>query len=642
MSAVLTQNATRHIDRFQLLRTLGRGAQGTVYLAHDPKLDRCVAIKTLSLQAAADAHQAAQLIDTAKMASNLSHPNIVPVFEVGVHDGRPFVVFEFVEGRALSDVLRAEGALPMARAVILMSQILAGMAQVHAAGLVHGDIKPANILLGATGIPRVTDFGISRRAVAAQSEPVPGGTLRYMAPECFTEARSDYRTDVFALGLLFQEMLTGAPVFAGDNEHTLIYSILNDVPCAPSACNPRIDRRIDEVVCKALRKLSHERYADAAEMKRDLDRYRVPSAAASELKEQALHSTVEFLLRRMALKSDFPALSASFTRINQLSSQADAATIKAISDLVIRDFALTQKLLRVVNSADIGAGKITRVSQAIALLGMAQLRSLATGMMLAGGGKAGVTNPQVAAELTDAFVAGLIARNIGRMIGLAQVEELFICGMFSRLGPLLTLYYLPEEHAEILRRIDAEHTDSVSSSRAVLGLSFDQLGAEVARHWNFPEPILAALKPLPEGELGSPKDEAGRMWHCADYARELCTLARETPLAAIADGLRTHLARYCASIPVTPDKVRALVSHSVDAALKYVAASGLTGTRTALLDGLDALRAVTADGIDDAPRPSSVDRSHVLATRELARPAATASGQTSLKSRLRVAWKHLF
>jgi len=640
MSAVLTQNAARCIDRFQLLRTLGRGAQGTVYLAHDPQLDRRVAIKTLSLKAAADAHQAEQLISTAKMASSLSHPNIVPVFEVGIHDGKPFVVFEFVEGRALSDVLRIEGALPMARAVILMSQILAGMAQVHAAGLVHGDIKPANILLSTTGIPRVTDFGISRRAVAAQSDPVPGGTLRYMAPECFTEARSDYRSDVFALGLLFQEMLTGEAVFSVGNEHALIYSILNDVTPAPSVSNPKIDRRVDEIVLKALLKNPQERYADAAQMKRDLDRYRVPSAATSELKEQALHSTVEFLLRRMALKSDFPALSASFSRINQLSAQADETSIKSVSDLVIRDFALTQKLLRVVNSVAFGAGKITRVSQAITLLGMSQLRALATGMMLSGGGKAGVKNPAVAAILTDAFAAGVIARNIGRMIGLAQVEELFICGMFSRLGPLLTLYYLTEEHAEILKRIESEHIDSVSASRAVLGLSFDQLGAEVARHWNFPDAILTAIQPLPEGDLSRPGGEAERMWHCAGYARELCTIARETPLIAMEDALQTHLARYAESIPVEPVKVRALIGHSVDAALKYVAASGLSGTHTALLDGFAALREPTADKPADPSPPPMVERPHVLETRELAaQAAATPVTQTTLKSRLLAAWR---
>lgn len=655
MSAVLSQNDAQCIDRFRLLRPLGRGAQGTVYLAYDPQLDRQVAIKTLNVAAAADTHHAEQLIAAAKTASSLSHPNIVPVFEVGMHAGQPFVVFEYVEGRALSDLLHTEGALPMARAVILMSQILAGMAQVHASGLLHGDIKPANILIGSSGIPRVTDFGISRRALAAQDEPTTSGTVQYMAPECFGEARSDYRTDVFALGLVFHEMLTGAPVYEAGNEYAQIYRILNEAPVAPSIRNPRIDPRIDAIVMKALQKDPQSRYADAAEMKRELDRYRVPSAADAnaELKEQTVHSTVEFLLRRMALKSDFPALSASFSRINQLSSQADEASIKSISDLVIRDFALTQKLLRVVNSAAFGAGKVTKVSQAIALIGMSQLRALATGMMLSSGGKTGTHNPEVAAALTDAFVAGVISRNVGRMLGLAQVEELFICGMFSQLGQLLTLYYLGDEHAEILRRIEAEGVDSTFASRAVLGLSFDQLGMEVARHWNFPEAIVNAMRPLPEGDLAAPDADADRMWHCAGYARELCTLARESSRAGVEDAFLAHNARHAAVNAVDPAKIRALIGYSVDVALKYVAASGLIGTNTVLLDGLAALREQAGDSTAAAVETGSgVGAKHetVPAMPEPAAPgipavapqiAATVS-RTGLRARLARAWQSLF
>ena len=172
----------KRINRFRLLRPLGYGAQGVVYVAYDPQLDRQVAIKTLVL-GKHDPHQAQMLIAGARCASSLSHPNIVPVFEVGLHAGQPFVVFEYVEGRTLAALLQADGALPMASAVVLMSQILAGMAHVHASGLLHGDIKPANILIGANGIPRVTDFGISRRALAAAGEAVSSGTVEYMGPE---------------------------------------------------------------------------------------------------------------------------------------------------------------------------------------------------------------------------------------------------------------------------------------------------------------------------------------------------------------------------------------------------------------------------------------------------------------------------
>ncbi|MGH8639710.1 MAG: protein kinase domain-containing protein, partial [Burkholderiales bacterium] len=366
----VASNAER-INRFRLLRPLGQGAQGIVYAAHDPELDRQVAIKTLLLNGAASADQAEQFVAAAKTASSLSHPNIVPVFEVGIHAGQPFVVFEYVEGRTLAAALEAEGPLPMARAVVMMSQILAGMAHVHASGLLHGDIKPANILIGVNNIPRVTDFGIARPARTAALETVSCGTLQYTAPECLSEGRADYRSDVFALGLLFHEMLTGEPVYEAANEYSIIYRILNEIPPSPSASNPRIDRRLDDIVLKALQREPDQRYADANQMKLELDRYRVPAvaAASSDLREQALHGTVEFLLRRMALKSDFPALTASFNRINQLAAQSEDGSIKAISDLVMRDFALSQKLLRIANSSAFGAGNVTRISQAITLLG---------------------------------------------------------------------------------------------------------------------------------------------------------------------------------------------------------------------------------------------------------------------------------
>ncbi len=586
--SVVASSAAR-IGRFRLLRPLGQGAQGIVYAAHDPELDRQVAIKTLRLNAAS-AH-AEQLLATARTASSLSHPNVVPVFEVGLDAGQPFVVFEYVEGTTLAEVLRAEGALPMARAVVMMSQILAGIAHVHANGLLHGDIKPANILIGASGIPRVTDFGISRRAVKAAGESVRCGTVQYTAPECLSDHPADYRSDVFALGLLFHEMLTGKPVFDGGNDYSTIYRILNEPPAPPSVLNPRIDRRLDDIVLKALERDPSRRYADAEAMKRDLDRYRVPSATPGdcELREQPLHATVEFLLRRMAFKSDFPALTASFNRINQLAADGAEASLKAISDLVIRDFALTQKLLRVVNAAGFGAGKVTRVSEAITLLGLAQLRAVATGMMLAGGAASAARAPEVASALTDAFVAGVIARNAGRMLGLKTVEELFICGMFSRLGELLTLFYLADEHEAVRQRVVERGIDSAAASRAVLGLSFDELGAEVARHWKFPEVIVQALRPLPRGNVPPPADGDEAMQVCAGYARDLCTLMRETPPAERERVLALHERRFAAAVPVSTAQLRLLIGHSITAALQYMKASGLQQVETALLAAMRAL-----------------------------------------------------
>ncbi|MCC7079477.1 MAG: HDOD domain-containing protein [Burkholderiales bacterium] len=585
------------ISRFRILRTLGEGAQGIVYLGYDTQLERQVAIKTLRITEPADPHHSRGLIDSARTASSLSHPNIVQVFEVGVHEDQPYVVFEYIEGRNLADLLHEQGALPVDRAVVLMSQILAGLAQVHASGLLHGDIKPANILIGNDGVPRVADFGISRPARRAADEIACAGTVQYMAPECVSAGQADYRSDVFALGLMFHELLTGQPVFHATNDYARMYRILNEPVCAPSTLDARIDPRIDAIVLKAVQREPSARYANAIEMKADLDRYRIPhdeSPAPDTLSADA-STTLTFLLRRMSLKSDFPALSASFTRINELTSNADDTSMQAIADLVIRDFALTQKVLKIVNSAEFALGKVTRISQAISLIGIARLRSLAIGMMLAGGNRRGTGCSAVAAALTDFFVAGVIARNIGRMSGLKAVEELFICGMFSRLGQLLTLYYLRDEHDAIQRHAVDHGVTTMQASKAIMGLDYEELGTAVARRWNFPEVIVSAMRALPAGIVPAATNADERIWHCAAYARELCELARMEDALAREAAFEQHRTRFAQTIDVEAMQLRALLAHSMEAATKYVACAELDLKQTSLIEGLHALATCAAN-----------------------------------------------
>lgn len=576
------------IGRFRILQILGRGSEGVVYLAHDPELGRDVAIKTTFRYETPDPAMGALLLSTAQTASKLSHPNIVPVFETGMHEGLPYVVFEYVAGRTLLQLLNANGPMAMASAVVMMSQILAGVALIHERSLIHGDIKPANILIGANDRAQVADFGLLRHEHATNIDHT-SGTLRYKGPECFDGRPTDCRRDVYALGLLFYEMLTGEAVVTKlEDAAAMVLRIFNDIPSPPSAKNPRIAPEIDAIVMKALRKIPAQRFANAGEMKRELDRIRVADSSRVEVGETIMHGTAEFLLRRMAHKSDFSALSASVTSINQLSAEAETASIKALSDTVMRDFALTQKLLRLVNSAAMGVGNVTKVSDAIAILGVGQLRAMATAMMLAnaGGGK---NTPAITAALTDAFVAGLISRNVGRLSGLDAVEELFICGMFSPLGELLTIYYLAEEYGEIARRVCEDGAQGDAAARAVLGISFEELGIAVARHWQFPPAFVTALTPLPPGELGYAREPADRMWQCAGYARELCTLVRINDVAARGAALAAHIKRFKKSIPIDLATVHELMRRSIEVAGNYTAAAGFAAAKTAVLMGMSEL-----------------------------------------------------
>lgn len=206
---------SKQVGRFEIIRELGRGAQSVVYLARDPHLQREVAIKTLHFSRA-DPQQNAQLLAEARMVSQLRHPNIVPIFEAGEEAGDLYLVFEYVPGKNLADYLKISGSLTPVKAIAIMHPILDAIAHAHAAGIIHRDLKPNNILINEDGMPRVMDFGISAlvEAPAADAEDF-SGTPAYMAPEYINQREVSERTDVFAAGLVFYELLTGQRAIQG-------------------------------------------------------------------------------------------------------------------------------------------------------------------------------------------------------------------------------------------------------------------------------------------------------------------------------------------------------------------------------------------------------------------------------------------
>lgn len=186
-----------------------------------------------------------------------------------------------------------------------------------------------------------------------------------------------------------------------------------------------------------------------------------------------------------------------------------------------------------------------------------------------------------------------------------MVEELFICGMFSPLGELLTIYYLAEEYSEIVRRVFEAGVQADSAARAVLGISFEELGIGVARHWQFPPAIVNALAPLPPGKLPAARDPAERMWHCAVYARELGVVARINDSEVRASALEAHIERFAESIPLDAAKLRELMARSAEVAANYIAAAGFSVSKTAMLEGMGALCAppvVNPVGIATQPK----------------------------------------
>ena len=260
--------------RYRLERHLARGGMAEVYVADDQLLNRPVAVKVLFPELARDEAFVERFRREARSAASLNHHNIVSVYDFGEDEGSWFIVMEYVEGRTLRDIIKAEGPMDPARAAELASEVAAALAAAHAQGIVHRDIKPANVLIAAdTGTVKVTDFGIARAANARQDLTVPGtvlGTATYLSPEQAQGADIDARTDIYSLGMVLYEMLTGKPPFTGETSVAVAYQQLNRIAPPPSTLNPRVPPALDAVVMRAMSKDPVERQASAEEIREEL------------------------------------------------------------------------------------------------------------------------------------------------------------------------------------------------------------------------------------------------------------------------------------------------------------------------------------------------------------------------------------
>lgn len=261
-------------DRYRLVRHLARGGMAEVYVAEDQLLNRTVAVKVLFPELAHDEAFVERFRREARSAASLNHHNIVSVYDFGEDDGSWFIVMEYVEGRNLRDVIRSEGQLAPARAVELGAEVAAALAAAHAQGIIHRDVKPANVLIAAgAGTVKVADFGIARAAGARQGLTMPGtvlGTATYLSPEQAQGAEVDFRTDVYSLGMVLYEMLAGKPPFTGDSPVAVAYQQLSQTAPPPSTHNPDVPPALDAIVMRAMSKNPDERQATAEEIRDEL------------------------------------------------------------------------------------------------------------------------------------------------------------------------------------------------------------------------------------------------------------------------------------------------------------------------------------------------------------------------------------
>ncbi len=556
-----------NLGRYELKRILGRGSQGRVYLGYDPDLQRDVAIKILTSNKAEfnlTGSNGAPL--EALVSSRLKHPNIIPIHDIGNSDIGPYLVFGYVTGGTFATELASRGRYELAEAVPLMAKILAAVAKAHEAGVLHLDLGPRNIMLDAEGRPQIMDFGLAQ-FVNFQREDLglATGTLRYMAPEHFLRQELGPFTDVFALASTFYEMLTGQRAIPGEDM-------------------PSIQRNIvaASVDFEALRALPHsehivrffkgafvsdyeQRFQNAGQMLEAFNTMITAAGLADAARtDSPSHSTVDFLLRRMQHKKDFPAISSTLTEINRLAGDDANASADKLANVILRDLSLTSKLLTMANSGFYGsrAAEVGSVSQAVVLLGVQQVRMVASSLTLFGHLKG--DSHTLRDSMTKSFLSGLIARHLARRAKLRDAEEAFIAGLCQNLGENLVIYYFGEEHEVIEKAREEDGLTRREATQQVLGIAYSELGAAVAKIWSLPHAIVDAINGVPDGALPAPADDGEAIRNLSVLANELCNLFATESEAELTAALDALCEQFSATTTLPPAYLHKLFEAAFD------------------------------------------------------------------------------
>jgi len=283
--------------RFQIIEERGRGGMAVVYKAYDTILQRTVALKVLQPLLAANEEFTQRFRREAITAANLRHPNIVIIYDVGAHENYQYIVMEYLEGSTLQLEIQQQGALPCPKTMGILRQLATALDYAHEQGLVHRDVKPANVMIGANNHVTLTDFGLVK---AARSSRITGegaalGTLKYMSPEQAVGKDLDSRSDVYSLGVVVYEMLIGEAPFTGATPYQILHNLIYKPPPPLSHRNPQLSPKMEQVVLRALAKEPDKRFATAGEFARAF------GAMAGLGKGEDLESTTSSVRREIVL-----------------------------------------------------------------------------------------------------------------------------------------------------------------------------------------------------------------------------------------------------------------------------------------------------------------------------------------------------
>ena len=546
------------LGRFELRKILGQGAQSTVWLAFDPRMEREVAIKVMRTDSASDPQALVQWLDEARSVGRIQHPNIVPVFEADIHDRHPYLVFELIAGKSLDQLLRERGAIPPRQAVALIIDVLDAIATAHGVNVVHRDLKPSNVMVDTMGRARVLDFGIATRISdhnAAHSGVPSGGTPGYLSPEAANGGAPAASMDIFSAAVVLAELLTGRPLIDESDPYRAIYRVVHEQMGLPEHMNAEVDDRLRAIVLRALARDPKQRFPTAVSFRSELEQWAKPAAASADA---ASSSTLDFLLRRMRHKTDFPALSDSVLRIQNMAN-SETESVNSVTNEILKDVALTNKLLRMVNSAQYGQrGAINTVSRAVNLVGFNGIRNMALSLVLLEHMQDKAHAGQLKEEFLRSLMAGSIAGELCPLAG--ESEEAFIGAMFQNLGRLLVQFYFPEEAVQV-GKLEHAARDPISQDTAsiqVLGLTFEELGLGIAKAWGLPQSMQRCMR-KPGGVVPSraPSDPDERMRWVALAANDIADVLLHAAPRDVEARIQAVARKYVSAMGVGSKQVRA-------------------------------------------------------------------------------------
>ena len=259
-------------ERYEIVKSIGEGGMANVYLANDTILDRKVAVKVLRGDLSADDKFIRRFEREAQSVSNLSHPNIVEVYDVGVEDNQHYIVMEYIEGKTLKQLLKKRETLTLTEVIDIMTQLTDGMAHAHESYIIHRDIKPQNIMIEDNGLIKITDFGIAMALNATQLTQTNSvmGSVHYLPPEQASGKGATMKSDIYSLGILMYELLTGNVPFKGDNAVEIALKHMKDKIPSIRKQDPSIPQAVENILLKAAAKNPRNRYDSISNMHEDL------------------------------------------------------------------------------------------------------------------------------------------------------------------------------------------------------------------------------------------------------------------------------------------------------------------------------------------------------------------------------------